>query len=271
MNLESIKSLLTQKILGIPVYLVVVAAIGVMVWFLNRGTDTASTTTEPDGEESTDVAGDISLADVPTFTANASDTDTTEDDSTVVDSNAAWRSAAYLWLTATKSYKPLEVEPALTNYLNGDALTSSQATMINEVVAQLGRPPAGVAAPSAVGEYTGPAKRQGTPPLTHTVEGTRDNSAAALSRLYYGQSTPATRNQIRAANGSLASVDSMAVGTKVRIPKRANPKYFRVTAKINTLPLIAKRAGISQATIQNLNPGVATVSPLKVGTRVQVG
>lgn len=267
--IENLKNILTQKFYGIPVFILAIAGVAAMVWFLNRGVGSTDTT-EPDGEETTDVEGDAVGYDVPTFSATESAA-ITEESATVASTNKSWFDSAYSWLTASKGYTGTETEAALTAYLNGDALSAQQSTMVNLVISQLGRPPAGPASPSSVSVDNSPAAKQGTPPTVHTVRGTRDNSLSALTRLYWGLSSVDARDQLRAANLSLVSDTGLEPGTKVTIPVRTNPKFVVVKGKINTLPIIAKRAGISQAKIQALNPGMATASTLRADTRVQIG
>lgn len=267
---DNVKDILSRKVYGIPVIFLAVIAVGAMVWYLNRtaSEDVAAEETS-DGETTDDTEGDTALYDVASFTAAASEADTDDDD--VAETNESWRKSAYTYLTSTKGNSPIAVEAALTAYLNGDVLTAQQAAMVDMAILYLGRPPAGPSSPSSVTASTSIATRQGTPPTNHTVKGTTDNSLAKLSRLYWSQSTPDTVDQLVAANGSLPSPrGTLAVGTVVRIPKRTNPKFTKVTAKYRTLPQIAKRAGISQATIQNLNPGVATASNLPIGKRIQI-
>lgn len=268
MNWESIKDVLMSKVFGVPVALLAVVGFAGMVYFLNRTGSSSETADTAVGEDTEDASGDVEYYDPPTFVANESES--TEETTVTTSSNETWRQTAYAWAVGTKSFDPLMVEAGLSAYLAGEQLTAKQNEMIQAVLVQFGRPPAGPAGTSTVATFTGPATSQGTPPLTHTVKGTMDDSLAELARLYWGVGTNEAINQLRAANPTLPSTSGISTGTAVKVPAHRNPSFYRTTKEVNTLADVARAKGLSQVTVFNLNPTIARTKELPVGTKVQV-
>lgn len=269
--MESWRKVFTQKIGSVPVLYIGAAIFVVLAVVVTRtkfGKDTAESdlTTQ---EEADITADDIATADYGfaatrgTVTVEQGGTTTT---AAVVDTNDLWvrRAAEYLggqgeWTTTT-------VQAALQKYVDGQDLSYEEGRIRDAAVKQFGLPPETVN-PGSTGRM--PAKRQGNPPLVHTIKGSLDDSFGELAQLYYGRHDGDTVDLLQVNNKNLGSQGPWSVGTKVNIPRFRTPQFFKATSGIRTLAAIAKKNGASQADIKLMNQGMTF--PVKVGTKVHVG
>lgn len=113
---------------------------------------------------------------------------------------------------------------------------------------------------------SGPAVKQGVPPLVHKVQGTNDDQDGELSRLYYGDATTAHTALIRSKN--LNKEMPYRVGDGVNIPEDIKPEYFTATANYRSANEIAQRTNVDVAKIRALNPN--KTFPVPVGTVVRI-
>lgn len=186
-----------------------------------------------------------------------------------VDTNDLWAKRAIEWLVQTGHAGGTKAQLAVQTYLSGDALSSDQAALVDLAIRQLGKPPE----PSDVGPIgarSDPARKQGNPPVTHTVKGRSDNTYGALAVLYYGNAAADKIGLLQSRNTSrIGSNGPFAPGTKVYVPAYQPPHYFVTTKTTNTAGEIARKNGTSITVITTLNP--KTHFPARAGTRVRVG
>lgn len=259
-----------RKVFGIPILYIAlaIAAIAVFAAFKMRSTpdDTEEDALEDAEDESLDFAGDLPTTGQPVFLATPSNYAISSETGgeAVVEDNSTWSRKAVDWLIR-EGANPQQASNAIDKYLSGEPLSQAEGVLRDKAIREFGIPPEGLIRTST-SAYSGPASSQGVPPLSHTVKGKSDNSAAELSRLYYGMSTPETLRLIKAANSTVA--EPYRVGQEITVPKFRSPKYFRSTQRVNTLPEIAAKHSKTPGQIQTLNPGIKF--PVKAGTRVRV-
>jgi len=253
--MEGFKSLLKQRIKGIPVVLIVAVVAAAALYGAIRLKPAAS---EDEPVEDDGLAGDGGDEGQPVFVANQPPQPSTED------TNDKWARRAVEWLAANGASLSL-ASSAITKYINSEDLTFAEGALRDKAVKQFGLPPEGLST-SRTGGYKGPAAKQGNPPTSHTVKGVSDDTFAELGRLYYGLSNWDAVNLIRRAN--LNVVEPFPVGTIIRIPLYNDPKYYTATSATRDLYSIARKNGTTPAKVQALNPG--RQFPVKAGTRVRV-
>lgn len=288
--MDKIQAFLSKKIAGVPVIAIVALAAGVILFYAIRMKPSTSEEEEfEDVEQEGDTGGDPGDYSQPVFQA----TPTILQPSGVVtqggvtaitspDSNELWKERVVNDLLS-KGYAYNIAMGMATKFLAGESLSAEEAKVRDSVVAVYGMPPEGVEFAPDMPKETSPktsptpvptttqapaarARKQGTPPLHHTVESTADNTAAELSQLYYGYTTGQTKNKIRAANANKEG--PWAKGTRVKIPVDRDPKYYRATAQTRTIIKIAAKNGTTTAKLSLLNPKLKF--PVKAGTRVRV-
>lgn len=278
--MEKLKALFTKRVAGVPVGVFFVLMAGGLVWLAFKvpsastgdetdTTDAAATDTDTSGE---DVPAGDATATNPVFVANTTpSTVATTADSGAQDTNELWGNRVRPWLVGQGATIDM-ASAVVSKYLAGQSLTAEEGKWRDMAVEHFGFPPENVdyaATASAVTTYSGPASRQGTPPLKHTVKGTTDDTAAELARLYYGSPLADDINLIAAANkGDAKPTGPYPVGTKVNIPKHTNPVYYRATSATHTDYAIAKKNGTTAAALMALNPTLKW--PIKVGQLVRV-
>lgn len=264
--MNGIAELMRRRIGGIPVLYIaalITVVLAVVAYRMKRIPDTAGDTPEEPAEDTPD--GDGPDVNRVTFTANPNPNLTPS--ITVEETNETWRRRAYDWILGQNLATPLDAGRILDSYLSGGSLSFDDGAIVNKVLKALGPPPE-----SPTGTKVGApvAKRQGTPPLIHTVKGVSDDSYGELSSLYYGASNEHDGvDLLQIENPSVGHQGPFAPGTKVKIPRWVRPKYFRATARTKTAREIARRNGISVSTLLELNDGMRF--PVKTGTRVRVG
>lgn len=274
MNVDSLTS---KKVAGIPVLPVifVVAAIGLYLAYKSKSTPVTAPVTTPD--ISTDAGVDTTQ---PTFSATPTITQPSGVNTGSVtaisgpDTDSLWARRAVGYLVAN-GYSLDIATSAITKYLANSELSTVEAAARDKAVQQFGLPPetlpSSSTTPAAVAPVTHPNSppptRQGVPPTTHIVKGTRDNTWASLAQLYYTFSGSGASVLIEGANPSLRS--PFAVGTPVHIPRLHAPRMYRTTSATHDLYSIARKNAISPSTLQALNP--SRQFPVKIGTSVRVG
>lgn len=277
-----IKTLTNKKIAGVPaIYLALGLAI-VMIYaaFRLKPSASPSESSSPENSAEPDIAGDADVnTDQPVFSATPTITQPSGVQSGAsvssvpqADTDDLWRRRAIDYLRQN-GYTLELATSAITKYLAGDVLTTTEASARDKAVQQFGLPPESVPE-STVNVPTTPTapkpgQRQGTPPTAHTVTGTSDDTYAELSRLYYGVAGQGTGyiNLLKATN--LGTHEPIRKGTRVTIPKPTVPKYYRATAATRTLNGIASKNGVSAAFVIALNPGKRF--PVAAGNSVRVG
>ncbi len=262
------QELLPKKIGPVPIVLIPVAVLLGFGYSVYRSKTAEPVEDVPEAEG--DAADDAALN--PIFTANPQITApavaATVD---VVNDLETWRNNAITWLQQNREYAPSAAQALVLAYLDSASLTVKQRKDIDDAMRVVGNPPEIPAAGGTVQSPAAPAKRQGTPALTHTVKGPNDNTVGKLSVLYYSRGDGDAKNLIYASNGNNAAVRSgnpMPVGTRVKIPKLVTPKYYKATPAVNTAYSIAAKNGITVAYLYGLNPALRF--PVKTGTRVRV-
>ena len=288
--MEKIQAFLSRKIGGVPVIAIVALAAGVLLFYAIRMKPAVEVDAETEEvEEQGDTGGDPGDYSQPVFQA----TPTILQPSGVVsgggsvtaipqaDSNELWRERVMNDLLVS-GYSYNIAAGMISKFLNGESLTVEEAKVRDKAIAKYGMPPEGVEfAPDEVKTATPkptptpapvtpstPAKaaRQGTPPLNHTVKNGAENTTAELSLLYYGYTTTATKNKIKAANPG--KTPPWSIGTVVRIPVDRDPKYYKATSQARTIHQIAAKNGTTPAKLTLLNPKMKF--PVKAGTHVRV-
>lgn len=275
-----LKAILHKKVAGIPAVYLIGAAVAVfafIAWKLKPAASMADDTTV--GTESSDNAG-TDLTGVTTGdnagsvydslkTAGtvvvAPSTDTT-DTTTTVKTNATWISDGTAWLVMTDKATGSAANAALTKYVNAQDRSYDEQYLVDLWYAQGGPPPDGVDPGGAVGAK--PAKTQGTPPLTHTVQGTSDNTYGDIATLYYGHNEQATYDLVQAANvDKIGTSGPFSPGTKIVVPAYHIPKMY-VLPKDMSNTQIAAANGITQQQFIALNN--TSTAQWKKGASVRV-
>lgn len=260
----------TYRIGGIPIVYIALPLVLVGLYLAIKSKPTPEETVEPQdgdaagGDASTDETQPIFVA-RPVGTSDAVVASVTQ--TATSDTNDAWARRCIEWLIANGTTIQTATS-AIQKYLNGDALSFEEGQARDAAVKQFGLPPEEIPLGGAVGKFSGQATKQGVPPTTHEVKGSRDDTFTELALLYYNRNDRDTIEQLRAANLSLAGGGAFPPGTKVTIPKYHNPKFYKATSATRTAAAIAAKNGISQTVLVTLNP--STKFPVKVGTRVQV-
>ena len=260
---------LSRRIFNIPIiYLLGIVVLGLAYWaWRMKPADSGEVAAELAGEEGQDPAlVEQDTADfgfqanpVPTYPSGLATT-------TTVDTNASWMKRGVEWAGLTGIASPGNAQLALQRYLNGEDLTFDEGRIRDAVIRQFGAPPEEITVGTTGSE---PAKRQGTPPTTHTVKGPNDNTYGKLCRLYYGNDHPQTVDLLQAANiTKLGPGGPFPVGARATIPAYRTPKYFTTTKITNTLSEVAAKNGTSVTVLRVLNAGMSNTP--KVGTRVRV-
>lgn len=276
--MNKIKAFLTKRIYGIPVGILFALFAGGLLYYAikmpaaEETVDETDTTENDTAVETGDVEGDTTESGSSNVIFSASPTSQTIVAATATDTNQAWGQRVRAWIVQQGG--SVEVaEAVVSKYLNGTSLTAAEAVWKDKAVVQFGFPPEDIdyaKSQTATTTYTGPASKQGTPPLTHTVKGTTDNTWFELSRLYYGTTDAEAIRLLHSANPGLQSSTTkpFAVGTKVKIPKWHAPTWYRATTATRTAAAIAKKNGTTSGVIEALNPSLKF--PVKAGTRVRV-
>lgn len=265
----------SKKVLGVPLLYPAILFVGILVYFAwhLKSADTTDDTSTDDGSGSGDGSADVSSD--PDYSSLATNGTVTvsqpgEPDATTPvnnQTNDTWVSQGVAYLIAQGMATGGDAEQALDLYINGGQLSYDQGVLRDAVIKQYGLPPD---PPTASGGTMAPiAKRQGNPPLVHTVQGANDNSYHELTQLYYGRQDSEAIDLLQEANPALGHEGgSWQPGTKVTIPAYHPPVYFTATSAARSLSAIAAKNGISTAVLQDLNDGVKF--PVAVGKKVRV-
>jgi len=260
-------ALMSRKVAGIPVVWIALAIGVVAVYGAIKLKPAPEVVDAPEDEEEEEFDGNIDNAQQPVFVANPVPQPST------ADTDQKWSLRAQDWLRLN-GVTPELATAAITKYLNEEPLNETERAAVNRAIQEFGYPPESTPnAPSAPNPnpetgYKGPATKQGTPPLTHVVKGTSDDSVTELSRLYYGSDSPDHINRIKSATQNLTNPGPYRVGSRVTIPKYADPKYYKATAATRDVYTIARKNGTTAAKVYELNNMMKF--PVKVGTRVRV-
>lgn len=274
----NISALLRRKVAGVPVVYFAALFVAILVfiaWRLKNVSGDATETT-PDGDVEGDVAdgGGTGGEDPNPVFISKPVPNTPGTDGVIVgtqDSNELWSRRAVEWLYGQHLATPAEAQAAIEAYMSGSDLSYGKSALVDKAIRQFGLPPEplqrGKTLPSSA-----PAKRQGNPPVRHTVKGTNDNTFAELAQLYYGSHSPDHLNFLEVANISLEPKGTFAVGTQIVIPKYHEPKYYTANAQARTAAKIAAKNGTSSAAIYALNDAIARQlqTGVAIGTRVRV-
>lgn len=268
-----LKSLQSKKVFGVPVLYLAVLFVAVLVFFAWRLKPVTDDTTPDDGSGSGDGSADVSGD--PDYSSLATNGTVTvsqpgqPDAITPVNNqtNDTWVAQGVAYLIAQGMATGGEAQDALSLYINGGQLSYDQGVLRDAVIKQYGLPPD---SPTATGGTKSQiAKRQGNPPIVHTVQGENDNSYHEITKLYYGREDSEVTDLLQAANPALGHAGgAWQPGTKVTVPAYHPPVYFTATASTHTLGAIASKNGISQAIVEDLNDGVKF--PVAVGKKVRV-
>jgi hypothetical protein len=275
-----IKSLTAKKVAGVPViYLIlgvtVIALYGAIKIKPTATTDTASA-------EPTDTAGDLPDTSQPVFSATPTITQPSGVATSVSavsgpDTDDLWKRRAIDYLRQN-GYTLDVATAAINKYLDGQALSVTEAGARDKAVGVFGLPPEGIPDTSTTPNpttttlpttpnYNGPATRQGSPPTTHIVRGKSDDTYEELSRLYYGHSGSDVQLLIRSYNPTHTG-GPFPVGTRITVPRFVQPKWYNATSATHTAVAIARKNGTTAQRIRDLN--LRKDFPVKPGTRVRV-
>jgi hypothetical protein len=270
---DFLKGLASKKVAGVPVLYIgvlVVVVLGVVAWRMKpsttqEGEETADST---DATEDTPTAEDLATADYG-FAATRGTVTVTQgsstDTSAVLDTNELWVRRGAEWL-ATQGYTATEGLTGLTKYVEGQELSYEEGQMRDKAVSHFGLPPETITPGST---KDAPGKRVGTPPVTHTVKGSNDNTYTKLSRLYYSRSDGLALDLLQRDNvNRIGHEGPFPVGTQVKIPKWASPKYAYARKGMTTLAQLAMKNSTTKLAIMDMNDGMKF--PVKVNTKVRV-
>lgn len=267
-----------RKIAGIPMIYLVGAIVGVLaiVAFRMRNTNADDTMAadvpmETDQNSEADQFDDKYNTSYDAFTTkgsiSAADPGQTTQEA-IVETNETWLAKAVPW-NIKKGVSAGTAQNALQAYLAGSNLTMEQSTIRDQTIAEFGLPPDPPSRTSATPTTTPTARNQGPLPRYHKIESTSDNTYAKIASIYYPSSDTTSVTLLRNANkGRLVTDGPWKIGATVYVPKYVVPKYYISTKKTNTATEIAKKNGISTASLTALNPGVKF--PVKAGTKIRV-
>lgn len=134
--MNRIKDLLTRKVLGLPVWVLVGAVVALIVGrtVLSRGADLVA---------ETETGGDVESVDIPRLVAPSGAGVNLPGSSTgasVEETNDAWRRRAVEWLVSTGAGTDAATA-AIDKYLSGQQLSAPEAALRDRVVSQFGLPP----------------------------------------------------------------------------------------------------------------------------------
>lgn len=263
---------MTKKIAGIPILYLVglgVAILAVVAFKMSPSEETTEETVGETTEESVDASeiasSDYGFAATRGTVVVTDNTNTTTSAAAVLDSNELWVRRAAEWLSG-QGYSATDALKAMSAYVEGQDLSYEQGQMRDKATAQFGLPPENITPGST---KDAPAKRQGTPPCTHTVKGSYDNSYTELARLYYSRTDGLAIDLLQRDNvNRLGHEGPWPVGTTVKIPKWQSPKYATAKNGMNTLAQFAAKNGVTKTAIMEMNDGMKF--PAKNGTKVRV-
>lgn len=270
-----LRELLGKKVAGVPVaYIALFAVIGLAVyaWQTQSVSADDGATDDADATETDSAGGDLDDSGQPVFVANPSTnpvgvTDPATNAPVSVDDNDLWLKRTVAWLVQKGYAGAGDAQSAMSKYLNGDNLSYDEGQLRDKAIAQYGLPPE----PPTPGTTAGKAAtRQFSHfPGVHTVQGANDNTYAKIAQLYWGRQDAASISALTAANVvEIGHGGSFPKGTKVKVPAYAVPKYYTATSATKSLPGIARKNGMAQARLQELNPTLKF--PVAVGTRVRI-
>jgi hypothetical protein len=261
----NIRSIISRKVFGIPVLYLAALVVAILAFFAWRLKDTSDESGDPEtADDATDIAGDPSGLGQPTFSAGTGATPVTTPPGQIVpetqDDNERWARRAIEWLYGQNHASVSGAQSAIAAFIAGNDLTYTQSALVNKAIKQFGLPPEPVQRGKTL-PNNAPAKRQGTPPTNHVVQGTNDNTFKKLCVLYYGDAHYDNENLMEVANLGVvpktAQGRTIARGTTVKIPKRTSPKYYTATTRVNTPDAIARVNGTTPAVIRELNDSLA--------------
>lgn len=273
--MASFTEIARKKVLGIPVLYLAAAAVIVLAIVAWRIKPSPEPDTEP-----VDAAGpeDLMDPDLSGLATNGTVTVVQQDAKpadvdTEPKTNDDWVREGAEWLTAERNIPGTTAFAALSKYVNGQDTSFDEQELVNSVIKEKGQPPSAPAEGGTGG--TKPPTSQGTPPLTHVIKGTTDNTYPALASLYYGSSAGDRIDLLQAANAStLGRSGPWGVGTKVNIPAYHPPVYYLVTIAGQTAAQVASKNGITLTQLAYLNnpknEAYAPTYPFKKGQRVRV-
>jgi hypothetical protein len=170
---DGLKGTLSRKVGPLPMGVWILAVGGglVLTWYMRRnssastGTDTGTDTTAPD-------TGGTGTGTWPYGIPNgvgqtgSSDTGSDATDSTLPTTNEQWQRRAVSILVG-RGYEPTAVDRAISAYLGGEPLTTTQRAVINEAIILLGPPPVSPPSPTSPDSPPPTTTPPTTPPPLH--------------------------------------------------------------------------------------------------------
>lgn len=274
-----IKGALSKKVAGVPVIYLAALFVGILAvvaWRMKPSSDEPEAGGDPASENGVD--GDPDPYENPEWSANAPPVYVSPDPAAVtgnptIQTNEQWVAKGTEWLVAQGRASGGNAFAILNRYIDGDQLSYAEGQLRDAVIKQFGVPPEPFVPGSTNKPAEGIATKQGNPPTTHTVKGTKDNNFWKLAKLYYGSDHYDYVNTLEVANISIpkskdAATAAFPVGTKVTIPKYTAPKYYLATKTVNTPQAIASRNSTTAAAIMEYNDSYKW--PVKAGTKVRV-
>jgi hypothetical protein len=262
---------LSRKIIGVPLLYWLAIFVLILAYVAYRMRSAPSDVPETADPSLAPENADESAASYDGFTAQPTPTYSSGvAPSTTVETNESWAKKATEFVGASGLATYGDAQLAIQKYLNGDQLSFKEGQIRDAAIKQFGAPPEPVTVggtdPKPVAAVT--AKRQGTPPIYHTIKGAADNTYSELSQLYYGTIANDRIDLLQAANVSRGKSGPWPVGTRMMIPAYHAPKYYTSTKTINTLKEIAAKNSTSVTVLRILNDGIKDT--LKTGTKVRV-
>lgn len=151
-----IKGAFSGKLAGLPVWVwgAIVAAVIILIAYIRRANSASTAVSTDAGTAEGDGSLDSSLSGAGGIATDASGT---ASGSTTPTSNPSWVAEAVQGLTG---YEPLQVEQALTDFLNGNPLSTTEQSIVNGALSQFGQPPEGL--PQGVGSLSGSGSSSGS-------------------------------------------------------------------------------------------------------------
>jgi hypothetical protein len=246
--------IMRRKVAGIPVIYLAAAAVlvlAIVAWRMKPTTDPVEAQGEPEAGSDEPSEGDPYRGFETTGTVVAQQPNATEP-APVEETNYTWAKKGAEWLTREKGVPGTQAAQALAKHLEGIDTSFQEQEWINLVIKEYGQPPDGVSAGQTTVKNA-PAKRQGNPPLVHTVMGPNDNDYGPLETLYYpGYKGQGTRDLLQSVNQPLGHAGPWAVGTKVNVPAYHSPVYY-TTPTTMSITQVAAKNGTTAWAIEALN------------------
>lgn len=263
-----------KEVFGIKYLYLALLGVGIIAFIAWRIKPVSGDSSEPtaatDENATSEVGGDLG-ADYSALATTGTVTVQQAGEPTIVtpvtpQTNEKWVRDGVNWLVSKGLATGGNAQTALQKYVDGDQLSFDEGKLRDAWIAQGGAPPETFSnGGTAAAPPTAP-KRNGTPPTTHTVSGTADNTIDKISQLYYGASDNNHTGYVRIHNPQWIGA-TIPVGEKVFVPAYVKKTY--ITPRPMTSKEVAAAAKVNGNMVLELNKATpAYVFPAKTAVLI---